>query len=340
MQETYSIFSRTESFIPRGSVKAVMPPLTVDPPLHARFRAVLNPFFQPSKVAKLRDTARALTRGLVEKLRPRGGCNFVTEFAQVMPVVMFLGIVDLPIERREEFHEQASGFVHAADAEARNRHLNAVASLLRNVLDERQAHPGDDLLSAIAAWRDNSRFGGEHEVMGMALVVFFGGLDTVANMLSFITHHLAQHPEHCRQIRERPDIIPHAVEEFIRRFGLSNTGRLIMVDVERKGAALKQGEMIMVPTGLSSLDERKYPDPFKIDFDRPENFVKGQPAHDTFGNGPHKCVGAPLARAELGIFLEEWLRVIPEFRLDPTYPVRTRMGGVNGIDLLHLSWDV
>jgi cytochrome P450 len=340
VQLTHTLFSRTESFIPRGSVKAVLPPLTVDPPMHTRFRAVLNPFFRPAKVAELRDKVRTVTRELAAKMRPNGGCEFVTEFAQIMPVVMFLGIVDLPVERREEFHEQASGFIHATDAESRDRHLKSVSRYLKGVLDERYANPGDDLLSAIAAWRDNPRFGGDHEMLGMALVVFFGGLDTVANMLSFTARHLAGHPEHRRQIRENPEIIPRAVEEFIRRFGLSSTGRLIRDDVERKGARMKKDEMIWVATGLASLDERKYPDPFKLDFDRPENFERDRPAHDTFGNGPHKCVGAPLARAELEIFLEEWLRLIPDFRLDPAQPVVTHLGGVSGIDRLHLLWDI
>ena len=129
---------------------------------------------------------------------------------------------------------------------------------------------------------------------------------------------------------------------MIRRFGLSNTGRLIMADVERKGAAMKQGEMIMVSTGMSSLDDRKYADPFKVDFNRPETIVNDKPAHDTFGNGPHRCVGAPLARAELSVFLEEWLKVIPDFRIAGGEESLTERGGGAMMTLtsLPLAWDV
>src|SRR5262249_53891741 len=143
----------------------------------------------------------------------------------------------------------------------------------------------------------------------------------VANVLAFMARHLAQHPEHRRRLRDEPATIPRAIEEFLRRFGLSNTGRLILSDVERKGVTMKKDEMIMVPIGCSSIDDRHYADPFAIDFDRPGIFDRHDlPTHNTFGNGPHKCVGAPLARAEFKIFLEEWLRRIPDFRLDAERP--------------------
>ena len=129
----------------------------------------------------------------------------------------------------------------------------------------------------------------------------------------------------------------NAHEEYLRRFGLSNTGRLILVDVERKGACMKSDEMIMVPIGCSSIDDRLYANAFDIDFDRPELFSdKGVPSHNTFGNGPHKCVGAPLARAELQVVLEEWLPRIPDFCLDPQKPIKMHMNSVPGIDEMHL----
>ena len=340
VQESYALFSHEEKFIPRGTVRVRMPPLTVDPPLHARYRAIYNPFFTAARVGAMADQARALTIELIEGLRPRGGCDFVTDFARIMPVVMFLGIVDLPLDRREEFVEWGVGFVGATDQDGRDRNLAPAIAYLREVIDQRYANPGEDLLSKIAAWRDNPRFDGEDEVIGMAVLIFLGGLDTVANLLSFTALHLAEHPEHRRRLREEPAIIPQAAEEYIRRFGLSNTGRLITADVERKGVTMKADEMILVPIGAASVDEREYPDPFTVDFDRVQVLHHNEPGHNTFGHGPHKCVGRPLARVELRIFLEEWLRLIPDFRLDPDYRPVTRMGGVNGVETLRLLWDL
>jgi len=340
VQENWEIFSHKVKFIPRGSVQVRMPPLTEDPPMHTRFRAILNPFFTASQVARLAEKARALTIRLVEGLQPRGQCDFVEQFAQVMPVEMFLGMVDLPLDRREELVEWAAGFVGATDQQARDSNMAKVVEYLSGVLDERHRNPGGDMLSRIAAWRDNPRYESEEEVIGMAVLIFFGGLDTVANLLSFTAMHLAEHPELRRRLVEEPAIIPKAVEEFIRRFGLSNTGRLITQDVERKGVTMKKDEMILVPIGASSIDESRFADPFTVDFDREVPLYHNEPEHNTFGNGPHKCVGRPLARAELTIFLEEWLRRIPDFRIDPDVRPVTKMGGVNSVGNLRLIWDV
>lgn len=333
VQENFEVFSHEVFSIPRGSSPVKMPPLTVDPPLHARYRAVLNPFFTPNKVKEMREKAQGLTREIATRLLPQGRCEFVGDFARIMPVVMFLGIVDLPLSMREQFVDWGLTFMTSTDSREKLGAQQNVVAYLQKVLDERGANPGGDLLSKIAGWRNNARFQGEHEVIGMALLVFFGGLDTVANMLSFIARHLAAHPEHRRRLVAAPEIVPQATEEFLRRFGLSNTGRLITRDFDYKGITFKKDEMVMVPISMSSMDERLYDRPLEIDLER-------QPVHNTFGNGPHKCVGSPLARAEIQVFLEEWLTVIPDFRLDPDAPPVTHSGAVNGMNTLNLVWDV
>lgn len=123
-----------------------------------------------------------------------------------------------------------------------------------------------------------------------------------------------------------------AAEEFIRRFGLSNSGRLITADVTRKGAAMKEGDILLVVDALCSLDERAYPDPLTIDFDRDNT------AHDTFGNGVHRCVGEHLARLEMRVFIEEWISRIPDFAIDPDRPPVTYSGVVIGMSQLGLLW--
>lgn len=333
VQENFEVFSHEVFSIPRGSSPVRMPPLTVDPPLHARYRAILNPFFTPTRVRAMREQADQLTRDLIAGIKPKGRCEFVNDFARVMPVTMFLGIVDLPIEHREQFVEWGVTFMTSTDSREKLGAQEKVVAYLRKVLDERYADPGDDLLSKIAAWRDNPRFQGEYEVIGMAVLVYFGGLDTVANMLSFITRYLAENPEQRRRLIEQPDIIPQATEEFLRRFGLSNTGRLITRDFDYKGVPFRQDEMVMVPISMSSMDDRLYDRPLEIDFDR-------NPTHNTFGNGAHKCVGSPLARAEIQVFLREWLHALPDFRLDPDNPPVTHSGAVNGVNSLHLVWDI
>ncbi|KXN97815.1 cytochrome P450, partial [Aequorivita aquimaris] len=230
--------------------------------------------FTPSRVREMRDKAEVLTREIIEKLKPRGACEFVNDFGRVMPVTMFLGIVDLPVAERETFVEWGLTWMTSTDSEKKLTALANVKAYLTNVLDQRAAEPGTDLLSRIVGWRDNPRFRSEDETIGMALLIFFGGLDTVANMLAFIVRHLATHEAHRRRLIEEPEIIPQATEEFLRRFGLSSTGRLILSDLDYKDARFRKDDMVLVPIGLSGLDDRLYDRPFEIDFDR-------NPTHNT-----------------------------------------------------------
>jgi cytochrome P450 len=335
VQENYAIFSHEEFMIPRVLMPFKPIPLAVDPPNHARYRAVMNPAFKPSAVARMREDARALTCELTEQLRPRGACEFVNDFARIMPVAMFLRIVDLPLDRREEFVAWGVAIMSSYDPDERRNAQIRVRDFLKTVLDQREGGEGIDLLTRVANWRRNPRFESDEETISMATLLFVGGLDTVASSLSYITHYLAQHPEAQDRLRRDTAIIPQATEELLRRFGLSNTGRILTQDFEYKGVLFKKDDMIMVPNNLSGIDDRAYSNPMEIDFDR----GVGPFDHNTFGNGPHKCIGAPLARAEIEIFLEEFVGKMPEFRLDPDHRNVEHCGSVPGFDALYLRWD-
>jgi len=326
------LFSRKESVVPAGMMHDLMPPTNIDPPYHARFRAVLNPYFTPAAVSRLEEGIRRATVELIEGFRPRGACEFVEQFARIMPVNVFLSLLQLPTERREQFLEWGRGYINAPDKESKDRAAATVAEFLAGVLNEREAHPGDDLFSSIAAWRKNPRFRSEEEVIGMAMVSFLAGLDTVTGLLSFTALHLATHPEARRRLVDDPAIVPQAAEEYIRRHGLSNSGRLITDDVIRKGVHMKKGEILLVVDALCSMDERACPNAMNVDFDRDNSVI------DTFGNGVHRCVGEHLARLEMRIFLEEWMKRIPDFRLDPDKPPLTYSGVVIGVSQLGLVW--
>ena len=172
------------------------------------------------------------------------------------------------------------------------------------------------------------------ETFGMMVNVIFGGLDTVAASIGFLTRHLAEHAELRRQLVDDRSLIPVAIEEFLRRFGIPNTARLITHDFEYGGVTFKRGEQIMLPKTLHGLDERRYADPLTVDLGRPAS------RHAAFGEGPHRCPGAGLARMELRVFLEEWLQRVPEFRIEPGLRPVTSSGQVNGMMSLPLAWPV
>ncbi|MDP3908551.1 cytochrome P450 [Novosphingobium sp.] len=335
VQNNYEIFSHEEFMIPRQLMAFKPVPLAVDPPNHARYRAVLNPAFVPSAIARMREDARTLTIEITESLLAAGHCEFMSAFARIMPVTMFLRIVNLPLDRREEFVEWGIAIMSSYSVEERTASMVRVRNYLKTVIDEREGGDGEDLLTRVAGWRNNPRFESDEETMSMATLLFVGGLDTVASLLGYTVHYLAEHPELQQRLRDDKAIIPAACEEFLRRFGLSNTGRILTRDFEYKGVLFKKDEMIMVPNNLSGLDERLYPDPLEVQFDR----GIGPMDHNTFGNGPHKCIGAALARAEIQVFLEEFVGRLPVFRLDPGKANTEHCGSVPGFDELHLRWN-
>lgn len=332
VRDEAEIFSHEEFILPPGSMNTLMPPTNVDPPYHARFRAVLNPVFAPGRIRKVTEDTRALTASLIDAIVPKGKCEFQRDFGRVMPVHVFLRMLNLPTDRSSEFVGWATSYVHATEQDEREWATGKVMGFLRDVLDDRAANPKDDMFSRIVAYRRNPRFQREEEVMGMAMNSFIGGLDTVTNILTFAAWHLATHPEARRRLIAEPKIVPRAAEEYLRRFGLAVTSRIIKSDVSRKGIDMKKGDYLLVVDPLAAIDERVWDNPLEIDFDRDAR------GHDTFGNGVHRCVGEHLARMELIVFLEEWLKRIPDFELDPEVPPVTRGGVIIGMPQLGLRW--
>ena len=141
--------------------------------------------------------------------------------------------------------------------------------------------------------------------------MFFGGLETVSSALAFIVLFLARNPGHRQQLIDDPALVPDATEEFLRRFGILNLARITTRETQFRGITIAPDEQVLLPLHLASLDDRKFPDPLAVDF------LRKRAAHYTFGTGVHRCLGSNLARPEIRIFIEEWLRRIPDFSVDP-----------------------
>ena len=321
IQERHELFSNAEKNLPKGSFPS-MPPITENPPDHTRYRAVLNPYFARRNIEENYETkARAVIGALIDEVQQVGHCEFVSEFARIAPLKIFWDFADLPYERRDDFLRWGKDFMNRYDMAARMQANAELVEYLGQLLDERFADPGDDVFTGISQWRTNARFRSREELIGMAQLVFLGGLDTVAALMGFSMLRLAEQPELQTRLKDDPAVIPAAVEELIRRHGLSNSCRMLRQDVIRKGATMLAGDMIMVMNSLSGIDDRLYDDPFTVDFDR------GPVHHNSMGNGPHKCVGQHLARMELRVLLEEWSRRMPVVRIDPLAPPRAPMPG-------------
>jgi len=327
-------FSNVQVNVPREAQRSI--PLGLDPPDHGPFRKLLMPAFLPKAVNLLEEGVRRVAVERIEAIAPRGACEFMSDFARVLPVVVFLDIVKLPQEDREMLQREAEPIFRSKAAEPRARAHAALRDYLAKFMDARAASPGEDLLSQVATAEIDGRPITRDEAMGVAMLLLAGGLDTVASLLGFSAHFLALNPGHRRQLIERPDLMPNAVEELIRRFGIANNVRTVVEDYDYNGVFLKKGDVIQTPSLMAGLDEDFTPNPLEVDFTRPLTEIR----HAAFGAGPHTCPGAVLARREIRIFLETWLARMPDFRLKPGTRPAMVSGMTNGVRELWLSWDV
>lgn len=338
MQIDYRHFSYRNILIPPpppGTPRQI--PLELDPPEHPSYRRPITDALMPHVVRKLEEGVRKVAVEITEELLPLGGCEFVGQFAKVLPVHVFLAMVDLPLADKPYLIEVTEAGYRASSAQERDDAMREIGAYLQKCVTDRRESPGDDLLSKLV----NVDIEGERisfdEAIAYASLVLFGGLDTVAGMLSFVARFLATHPEHRRQLAARLDDAPfmkNAVEELLRRHGLVNTARVIVEDMRYAGVNFRAGDRILPINPLVGLDDSLNTDPLTVDFEREK------PVHAVFGNGAHACPGAILGRRELLVFLQEWLSRIPDFEIRPGTKPILGTGMIHGVLALELQWPV
>ncbi len=307
-------------------------PGEADPPQHGPYRALLQPFFSQKAVHILEDKMRTLTRSLIDELIERDGCDFQADVSRRMPIYIFLAMMELPFAHAAALLPAADWLTRDSDPESFLRAMQTMMGYLQERIAERRAAPGDDFISRLLVAEVDSRRLSELEVLSLTANVMFGGLDTVVASMGFFMNFLARHAGHRQQLLQEPGLIPDAVEELLRRHGISNFGRMVARDFEFQGLPLRAGDLVLLPAALYNLDERKFADPMTVDFHRPIKHHMG------FGTGIHRCLGAQLARLELRVLLQEWLPRIPDFRIADPEAVIVKSGRINGVKALPLRW--
>jgi cytochrome P450 len=336
------VMSDNTSFINGGvwvppSPPGMLPqiPIQSDGDLHRAYRSHIIPFLIGKPLLAAIGGARKLAIDLIEGFREKGGCDFAVDFAQHLPIQVFLELVELPVSDRPYLASLAE-VVRTPDPEAKMQAFGAMMQYIGKFVDERIAKPGNDMISRIANGTVLGRPMTRDEILGECTQVLVGGLDTVASMMGFITAHLAANTPLRQRLAAEPQLIEKRIDEIIRRFGVAGPARQAAKDVEFDGILVKAGDPIFVATALHGLDEKRWTDSMVINLDRVATGTDFQ----TFGSGPHRCPGAGLARSEIVLFLEEWLKRIPEFSLVPGKPMIAASGSVTGVLSLHLQWDV
>jgi cytochrome P450 len=313
------------------------PLVEMDGPSHTDLRTILAPFFTPRSIGNLEQKARDLTISLIDGFYAQGECDFTRDFAQKMPIIILMSVLNLPSEDTPYLLDLTETIVRGGDQPEKQQAAYALLAdyIGAKVLPARRAAPGNDVFTAfVERTIEDGRQLTEEELRALGVLLIAAGLDTVASMLGFVTMFLAQHPAHRQQLIDNPERIGPAIEELMRRHHLASIARMVVADMDYKGIALKAGDMILISTPAAGIDPRRYPDPFTVDFDRKDAKTL------VFGRGPHQCVGAFLARTELRVFLTEWLKRIPHFEIRAGATPSTAVGKVIAVRSLPLTWKV
>ena len=307
-----------------GEVAA--PPITSDPPEHQWARRLILPMFAPRSVAKYEPITRDLCRELIEVMLPQGRGDAAVGYSQQIPVRIIAKMLGIPESMSETFTQWVRGALElgATDPEIRQEAFKEIITYLFDEVTKRKEHPGDDILSELLAAEVDGEPVPDYHVIGTGILILVAGIDTTWSAIGSAIWHLATHPEHRRRLVAEPELMPLAVEELLRAYSPVTMARVVKEDVEVNGCPMKVDDRVLLSFPSANRDPEVFERPNEVILDRAKN------RHIAFGAGIHRCAGSNLARMELRVAIEEWLRAVPEFSLDADATVTWAGGQVRG----------
>lgn len=318
-------------------------PLGFDPPELNRYRQMFAPLFSPTAAARIEDSARELARSLIDDIAARGYCDFVRDFAVPLPSRIFLALLGVPQEDLEMLLDLKEKIIRdglSGDPEKVAYSVEVARPALDRYIDDQldrrmaMSDPPDDLLTGYLAARDDDGAPlTRREIMRAISLLITAGLDTVTNVLALSWSTLAEQPDLQERLADDPELVPGAVEEFLRYWSVVNGGRVATMDTEIGGQQIKAGEFVMTLTSAAGRDPEEFADPGTVDFTRSPN------RHLAFGAGPHRCLGSHIARMELRVAFEEWHRRIRRYSVAPGTKLERHFGVLMGATEVHLVVD-
>ena len=291
------------------------PPITSDPPFHHEARRLVLPPFSPKKIAEWEPEIRKLCNELLDKMeaQAKGGLTVdaAIQYAQHIPVNVIARMLGFPLEDDDLFRE----FVHDileninGDPEERIRAFERIDAYLQAQINDHVENPRDDLTGYLL---EVDLFGEKlpkEMVGGFILLLLVAGIDTTWSAIGSSLWHLAAHADDRHRLANDPSLMTTAIEEFLRAYAPVTMARLVAKDHDFHGCPMKKDEWVLLPFPAANLDPAEFPDADKVLIDRQEN------RHGAFGLGIHRCLGSNLARLELRVAVEEFVKRFPDFEL-------------------------
>lgn len=331
------LFSSYPNPIPAdwGSVRPMIP-VESDPPEHTHYRQVLAPLFGPREMEVNEPRIREVCHGLIDRFADAGRCEFVGEFARLLPATVFVEMMGWPSQDAPTLLEWSDHLMNPQGTEEEIAAIRAETGLnvynyFAELIDDRHANPGQDILSKLVTARyDGRRPLTQFELLDILFILLTAGLDTTKSVLGTGMLALATRPDMQRMLKEDPSRIPNAVEEILRFESPTLAGRRVTRDFEYKGIQFREGDRVMISTGAADRDPGAFDDPDMFDIARFPN------RHLAFGAGPHRCLGSHLARLELRVALEVIHERMSPFMLDPDDPAEPLFAWMRGVERLPL----
>lgn len=311
------------------AVRRPAPPITSDPPDHHGHRRLLLPSFSPKRIAAMEDDLRAFCRSLIADLDGAATADAAEQYSQHIPVHGICGLLGVPESDADMFRDWIFRNFQLAprDNAVRLQLMEEMNAYTDRMLDLRREQPAEDLLSLIARAEIDGAPVPRELQRGYVVLMILAGIDTTWSAIGSGLWHFAQHPEQRARLVAIPDgdlLWQTAVEEVLRYYAPVTMGRLVIADTEVSGCPVRAGEQTLVTFPAANHDPEAFPDAAEFRIDRTEN------RHVAFGLGIHRCLGSNLARLELTVALQEWLRAFPDYALDPDHRTTWANGQVRG----------
>ncbi|HEY9418424.1 MAG TPA: cytochrome P450 [Pseudonocardia sp.] len=308
------------------------PPITTDPPFHAKFRKGLLPVFTRPQIRLWEQTTMDLADELVKGFVGREQIDASREYAENIPIGVISRMMGIDPSDGDKFTDWVHRlFTSAGKVEDAAAAMIEIFQYLYGKIQERRETPGEDLISVFMESEVEGERLDDNELLGGLAILLFAGVDTTWGAIGASLHHLATHPEDRRRLVAALDDPPDptglwftACEEFLRAFSPVTIARLCTRDTELRGQQIKEDDMVLVSYMGANRDPEAFERPDEIVIDRQNN------RHFAFGVGIHRCLGSTLARMELRVALQAFLRRFPDFHIPEGEEVYYSGGQVRG----------
>jgi hypothetical protein len=288
------------------------PPITSDPPWHKPEKRVLLPFFSMQEMKKLEPKARAVCNELIDGFIDDGHCDAAQQYSRHIPVRVIAHMLGVDENDGDLFirwiHEILEHGVRDYDVFLSG--MTEMTAYFQAEIEKRKDDPRDDLISIMMQARCEGEPWTPERVLGALRLLMIAGIDTTWSAIGSSLWHLATHPEDRQRLLDEPELMPTAVEEMLRAYSPVTMAREVVEDTEISGCPMKAGKMVLLSFPAANRDPEMFEDADKVVIDRQPN------RHSAFGLGIHRCVGSNLARMEMTVAIEEWLKRIPHFSLE------------------------